>query len=66
MLPDPMRVQMKGIKYNEQLFIAGLISGLGLGLFFVEAFSSSKRPTLYIGGLFLAVAGSLLFRKFKC
>jgi len=51
--------------HRHRLYLFGLLSGFGFGLFTVEAFRHEKNPLLYIGGLSLIVLGSILYRCFK-
>ncbi|HXC36406.1 MAG TPA: hypothetical protein VNV43_11060 [Candidatus Acidoferrales bacterium] len=50
---------------RHRLYLCGLLSGFGFGLFAVEAFRQDKNPLLYIGGLSLSVLGNMLYRRFK-
>lgn len=50
---------------RHRFYVFGLLSGLGLGVIAVEAFSHEKNPLLYIGGLWLSLLGSMLYRAFK-
>lgn len=48
---------------RDRLYIFGLISGFGIGVFSAESFQSQKNPLIYIGGMFLIVLGSVLYRS---
>ena len=50
---------------RHRFYYLGLLSGVGLGMIVVEAFSHDKNPLIYIGGLWLSLLGSMLYRKFK-
>jgi hypothetical protein len=53
------------ISHKQNLFFwLGIGVGFGFHMFCVEAFSSSKRPLYYIGGLSLVVFCSYFWRKF--
>jgi hypothetical protein len=58
--------QMVGSFFRRhRLYICGLLTEFGLGMFSIEAFRQEKNPLLYIGGMSLIVLGSTLYRSFK-
>lgn len=60
------RNDMKKLIQRGPLFFAtGFISGVGFGLFAVEAFRPEKRPSFYLGAIALALIGAILFRHFR-
>jgi hypothetical protein len=57
---------MKNLIQRGRLFFAtGFISGLGFGLFAVEAFRPEKRPFFYLGAIALTLVGTILFRHLR-
>jgi len=56
---------MKALIQKHRIYIFGLISGFGFGVFFIEAFRSKKNPLFYLGGLSLIVLGSALYQQCK-
>lgn len=60
-----MNTSIKKEKFlrRHRLFIFGITSGFGLGLFSAEAFQQQKDPVVYIGGMALIVLGSVLYRR---
>ena len=56
---------MKNYFLNHYGFILGFVAGMGFFLFCIEASKPIKNPGLYLGGLGLSIAGSIIYRKLK-